>query len=137
MRQLPKFHQINAWNETINEHNCEIIRTHNTKTFGKKLKNQLIAEYETRCDITGCYSCNEEAAREKIKQEKKQKELEEKRKQAQKEEEKAQEHWREYFNMTKSQAEQYHKEKEKQIEQEYAKLMKMRGRIDAGDEGKD
>ena len=127
IKQLPKFHQVNAWNETITEHNSEMINVHSTKTFGRNLKKQIIAGYETTCEISGCYSCNEEKEKERIKAEKRQKELEEKREQARREEEKAQQYWREYFNMTKSQAELYHQEKNNQIDQEYAKLMKTRG----------
>ena len=129
---------MNVWNDTINEQNCELIRTHNTTAFGRKLKAHLLTEYETTCKISGCYSCNEEKAKQKLKQEQKEKEMEEKREKARKEEEKAQQQWREYFNMTESQAEQYHKEKEKRIEEENAKLMKKRGRItDNGGNGKD
>ena len=112
-----------------------MIHTHSTKTFGKKLKTQLISSYETTCEITGCYSCNEEKEKDRLRQEQKQKELEEKREKAKKEEEKAQEHWRDYFGMTKSQAEEYHKEKSKKIQEEYNKLMKKRGQMIDGTNG--
>ena len=135
IQQLPKYHQVNTWNETITEHNCDMIHTHSTKTFGKKLKTQLIANYETTCEITGCYSCNEEKAKEKLRQEQKQRELEEEREKAKKEEEKAQKQWREYFGMSKSQAEEYNKEKSKKIQDEYNKLMKERGQMVDGTNG--
>ena len=138
IKQLPKFYQVNTWNETITEHNSEMINVHSTKTFGRNLKKQIIAGYETTCEISGCYSCNEEKEKERIKAEKRQKELEEKREQARREEEKAQQYWREYFNMTKSQAELYQQEKNNQIDQESAKLMKTRGRMkDDGPNGMD
>ena len=112
-----------------------MIHTPSTKTFGKKLKTQLIANYETACEITGCYSCNEEKAKEKRWQEQKQRELEEKREKAKKEEEKAQKQWREYFGMSKSQAEESNKEKSKKIQEEYNKLMKKRGQMVDGTNG--
>ena len=64
--------------------------------------------------------------------------MEEKREQAKKQEEKAQEYWRDYFNMTKSQAEEHQKKEANRIKHEYAKLMKSRGLImDEGTNGND
>ena len=92
IKYLPKYYQVDAWNETITAENSDLLRLHNTKTFGKKLKERLIAGYETTCEINGCYSCNEEKAKEKLKKEMREREREEEKEKARKEEEKAQQY---------------------------------------------
>ena len=126
VKKLPKFQQINIWNKTINEHNRELTEITKTKTFGKKLKEVLLQEYETTCTKKGCYSCEQERLKllemERRKEEEKEKEREQKRKEYQQN----QEEWREYFGMSKSQAEEYENRRTAEIEQEYKKLMNER-----------
>ena len=85
VKKLPKFQQVNIWNETINDLNRDLTENPKTKTFGKKLKQLLLQKYETTCRKKGCYSCEQEKKKQKELQEKKEKENEKEREKKKKE----------------------------------------------------
>ena len=122
-RKLPKYYQINEWNKTFNDENKQLIDIQKTKQFGSKLKEQLLGKYNSECDTTGCFSCNEVKRQYKEKMRKKEEEWESKKEEREKMKEKEDKAWREYFGMTLSQATKYAEEKEKRINEEYEKLM--------------
>ena len=128
-RKLPKYYQIYEWNKTFNDENKQLIDIRKTKQFGSKLKEQLLGKYNSECDTTGCFSCNEVKRQYQEKMRKKEEEWESKKEEREKMKEKEDKAWRDYFGMTLSQATKYEEEKEKRINEEYEKLMQNRNRI--------
>ena len=60
-RQLPKYHQITAWNNYFHSINNFLITDHeSTKKLTKAIKARMLNEYYTYCDLNNCYSCRDQ-----------------------------------------------------------------------------
>ena len=59
-KKLPKKWQLNAWNTFFNVENSNLLDEVRPKTFGKKLKAEMLRGYYSQCEEKKCYSCTKE-----------------------------------------------------------------------------
>ena len=59
-KKLPKKWQLNAWNTFFNVENSNLLDEVRPKTFGKKLKTEILRGYYSQCEEKKCYSCTKE-----------------------------------------------------------------------------
>ena len=137
IKKLPKFQQTNVWNKTIDDKNRELTEIPKTETFGKKLKQHLMLKYQTSCNKTGCYSCNQEKIRLEEIERSKEEEREIEREKMRREYQQQQKEWQDYFGMSSSQAEEYEQKRTREINQQYEELMKSRSKKPTSDQSVD